>query len=126
MTPADFKVRFPQFKDETDERVQFFIDDAQPYFNVDLWGTFYAQGLCFYVAHQFFVSNMYAKAGDGKAATLETVGGVTSKKVGDLQKNYSDGMATAMMNDPYLLSPYGREYLRLRRLIGGALGASAV
>ena len=69
---------------------------------------------------------MYAKAGDGKAATLETVGGVTSKKVGDLQKNYSDGMATAMMNDPFLLSPYGREYLRLRRLIGGALGALAV
>ena len=118
MTPSEFKTRFPEFSTETDARVQLFITDADPMFDVARWDSLYSLGVANYVAHFLTVANAQAAAG-AAGKMLDTK---LSKKVGDLAVTNSEIALSARMKDPFMATPYGIEYRRLARIVGmGAL-----
>ena len=118
MTPTEFKTRFPEFTSETDARVQLFITDADPFFDVERWDTLYSVGVANYVAHKLAVANAQASAeANGSLADTNV-----NKKVGDLQIQKSEAALLKKMDDPFMATIYGQEYRRLQRLVGmGAL-----
>lgn len=120
MTPSEFKARFPEFASESDARVQLFITDADPMFDVARWDSFYSLGVANYCAHFLTVANAQAAAG-AAGRMLDTS---TQKKVGDLSVSKSEAALLAKLKDPFMATPYGIEYRRLARIVG--LGALAV
>jgi len=120
MTPAEFKTRFPEFASETDARVQLFITDADPVFDVERWDTFYPAGVAYYVAHKLAVANAQVTAGTAGLLFSDAV----NKKVGDLQVQRSEAALLRKMEDPMMSTTYGQEYRRLQKLVG--IGAHAV
>ncbi len=115
MTPADFKIRYPQFANVDDARVQFFIDDSVPYFDVPRWGAFFTRGVAAWVAH-VVVLDQFQSAQTGAAAALNV--GQSSKRVGDVAVSQDPGILNLQAKDPFMRTIYGQEYVRLRRIVG--------
>lgn len=121
MTPAEFKARFPAFASEADERVQDFIDDADPYFDVDRWGGFYSAGLGYFVAHKIVLANVAAGQGtSGKATATD----ILTKKVGEVEIQRDTGLLNLQAKDPFMRTLYGQEYKALALQVG--IGAVSV
>ena len=51
LTPADFKIRFPEFVLVDDARIQFWLDDAVFEVGEGAWGTMYEKGVMLLAAH---------------------------------------------------------------------------
>ncbi len=119
MTPSEFKTQFPEFAAETDERVQFFVDRAAPYFDVERWGDLYPDGVANYVAHELALAKAQtALGGSVQVMTNDTI----SKKVGDVQVTKDAGLLAKQADNPFYRTLYGQQYLYLRRQVGmGAL-----
>lgn len=121
MTPAEFKTRFPEFASETDQRVQLFIDDAEPLFDEERWGDLYQAGVAYFVAHELTMANLQtAQGGSAKATANDTL----SKKVGEVQTAKDASLLNKQADNPYLRTLYGQKYLAYRRIVG--MGAAAV
>lgn len=117
-TPADFKARFPQFAAESDDRIQMFMDEADPYFDVNRWAKFYVQGYLNCVAHKLVLANYQATQTNAAAMATD----VSMKKVDAVAVQRDPGLLNLSAKDPFNRTIYGQEYLRLRRMIGaGAL-----
>lgn len=120
LTPAAFKLLFPEFVATGDERIQLFIDKSDPYFDAARWGDFYADGQAYWVAHTLFLADNSGTPGAGMGLQDST----TSKKVGEVQVSKSAELVKAGMNDPYMRTGYGQKFSELRRMIGiGAVAA---
>lgn len=113
MTPATFKTRFPEFASETDPRIQFFIDDAAPFFDVERWDDLYEIGIAYFVAHELSLSNARIAAGGAAAADDET-----SVTAGDLSYTRSAMLVAAQSENEYLKTAYGQKYLKFSKRIG--------
>lgn len=118
VTPAAFKLRFPSFSSVTDARVQMFIDDADPAFNVCRWGDYYALGLANYVAHELTMS---AALEAGRGVTLDAT---LVKKVDVMSITFDAILKGKVVDNPFLATAYGQKYLYYRDLV--SLGALAV
>ncbi len=117
VTPATFKLRFPSFAGLTDARVQMFIDDADPAFNVCRWGGYYDLGLANYVAHELTMAA--ALEAGPKAALLDAT---IAKKVDVMSITFDAILKGKVVENPYLATVYGQKYLYYRDLISpGAL-----
>lgn len=121
MTPAEFKVRFPEFASETDQRVQLFIDDADPLFDQERWGDLYPAGVANLVAHELALANAQTAQG-GSVASINTDDLTT--KVGDVQVTKDTMLLNKQAENPYLRTFYGQKYLNYRKIVG--LGAVSV
>lgn len=115
MTPAEFKLDFPQFASESDERIQREIDNAAPFFDVERWAAFYTAGLGNYVAHKIALGNYLTAQTPASTLSID----VTVKKVGDVTVQRDPAIMSMAARDPFMRTIYGQEYLRLRRMIGG-------
>lgn len=115
LTPADFRLRFPEFATAADPVIALAIADAAPFFDVWRWGAFYNIGVANFVAHNIAMSNYLATRTAG-----QIVGGtmLAQKKVGDVQVANDPGMLALIAKDPFNATPYGQKYLSLRRKIG--------
>ncbi len=120
MTPTEFKTRFPEFTTVADARVQVFLDEAEPMFDVERWESFYTQGLGNLVAHELALATPSLKI----ATMSGAADGKTSKKVGAVAVTYAAELITAAAKNPYMRTSYGQKYSELRRLVG--IGAVAV
>lgn len=110
MTPADFKKRFPEFEQQSDERVQMFIDDADPFFDQVRWGDLYDLGISYLVAHEIALANANAAS----AMTDDVV----MKKVGDEQVQRDSNLMNKQSDNPYMRTTYGQKYLYYMRFVG--------
>lgn len=119
MTPAEFKIIYPQFAAESDARVQVFIDQSAPELDVTRWGDHYSRGLGLLTAHSLTTANRDSVTASSAVADL-----TTQKKVGDVSVSRSDAMLQAQADDPLMRTTYGQEFKRLRRMVG--VGAWAV
>jgi hypothetical protein len=115
MTPADFIVVYPEFAAVDPVRIQFFIDRADPHFDVDRWGDFYDEGLGCYVAHSLAVSaaqTAQTQANDPDADAIR-------RKAADSEIAFSEQVKVLQLKgSPFLRTNYGQQYLDLRRMIG--------
>jgi hypothetical protein len=115
VTPSEFKASFPdgEFSSLADNYVQTFLDKADPFFDVERWGDFYSEGVANFVAHKIVLSKARA------ANALQVNGGnVTEEHVGPVGQSMDSQLLNKQVDDPYLLTDYGQEYVRLRRLVG--------
>lgn len=111
MTPAEFKTRFPEFVAELDSRVQFFIDDAIPFFDVERWDDTYPIGIAYFVAHALTMAN--TRVANGAAVDDET-----SVTAGELSVTRSAQLIMAQAETEYLKTIYGQTYWLLAKRVG--------
>ena len=119
ITPADLKIRYPEFADIDDPRIQFFIDDAILELDVNRWGDYYDKGLAALTAH-FLINALKTQTVLG-AATI--VGNVSSRSVGSVSTSFNAPVADGSNTAYYQTSKYGQEYLRLLNIIGSGMVA---
>jgi hypothetical protein len=132
MTPVEFKTRFPEFTSELDARIQLFIDDSVPAFDVCRWGEWYSIGVANYVAHNLAIANSIAlgdaSSGFAGGSAIANSQSWTTKKVGDVSVTRGEasgaGDGKSQKDSPFFKTIYGQEYLRLLRMVG--IGAVAV
>jgi hypothetical protein len=115
VTPSEFKLQYPdgEFGALDDGYIQKFLDKADPFFDVERWGNLYSEGLSNFVAHRIVMS----KATAANALQADS-GNVTEKHVGPVGQSTDSAILSRQVDDPYLLTGYGREYVRLRRMVG--------
>lgn len=113
MTPAEFKIRFPEFTTLTDLKVQAAIDEAVLEVSAEKWSTWYNRGLGYLAAHILKLRTTI-EGGDGG---LDGLSPVASKTVGDVSVSFAAGAFLATDADGFNATPYGREFFRLRKLI---------
>lgn len=125
VTPAQFKVRYPEFAAVSDPAVQQALDDADEEINVPVWGTRAAKGECALAAHLLVA---HGALNDPNATGIQGAGPVQNMKVGDVSVSF-DVNATARAVDQQGLdmslatTKYGLEYNRLLKSLaaGGAV-----
>lgn len=115
MTPSEFKASFPdgEFNSLDTVYIQKFLDKADPFFDVERWGDFYSEGLANFVAHKIVLSKARA------ANALQADGGnVTEEHVGAVGQSMDSQLLNKQADETCLLTGYGREYVRIRRMVG--------
>lgn len=118
MTPAEFKAEYPEFASVSDAVVQLAIDRSVPHFDLDRWGTRYAEGVGFWVAHRLAMANVGATFGAGS-------GSAETKRVGSVSVTRSTTFGGINSSgSSYQLTNYGKAYLSLAVKVG--VGALAV
>lgn len=113
--PTYVKALFPEFSAVSDVRMQALIDIANLSVNQKVWGSSYAPGIAYLVAHLLKRSGTATGVSGGSSQA----GTVSSEKVGELQRSYAAPNLSGSSGEDALLSTtsYGIEYLRLRRQI---------
>ncbi|MEX3859642.1 DUF4054 domain-containing protein [Paraburkholderia sp. BR10923] len=134
VTVEDFRARFPEFAENSDEQVQAALDDALPWNGFSPWGKKYVQGVTTLAAHLLALSNMRAQsatdAGGGMATgifryTLSRRAGALAVTYGAVGAGSSSGGAGDV---PYFLglTTYGIQWWSMARIVGmGALVLNA-
>lgn len=115
VTPAEFKIRFPEFGSVLDARVQLFLDDAELELDTSRWGDRYDKGQALLAAHYLTLS---LKAASGASSSSGTV---ASKSIGDVSVSYAVASSVSKTEDFYSSTIYGLEYLVLARLVGAGM-----
>lgn len=117
MGPSDFKAAFfPVFDTTNDSVVQAAITASTPYFDVSRWGDLLPDGQGNFVAHRIVINNPAAFPGQSAGVVGDVT--VTDKMVGSVRVGRAAGLRAKQMDDPYMLTSYGREYRRLANLVG--------
>ena len=112
VTPATFKIRFPEYSSEADARIQLFIDDSVIVLNEVYWGDKYDLGISYYTAH------LLALAIESAAGNAGFAGPVASKSVDGTSISFSSTGAADQADEFLSSTVYGQRYLALRKTIG--------
>ena len=112
ITAAEFKIRFPEFVSETDERIELFIADSELILNESYWGIKYDIGLCYLTAHYLVLAKK------SEAGSITAKGAVTSRTVDGSSVSYNQVMPTDVNESYYAYTTYGQRYLALRKTLG--------
>ena len=122
-TAAEFKIRYPEFVDVLDVRVEFFIDEAALEVSAPRWATWFTKGVSALAAHLLKIS-LTINDEDNEDGSIDELAPVVSRAVGDVSITRGPYLSTDAGSDYWNLTPYGREYVRLRKLVG--IGGVAV
>ena len=115
VTPALFKVRFPEFIDIDNGRIQIFIDDAILMLYEPYWGIKYELGIYYLSAH--YLSSAVSSENSFVGAAGSS-GLIASKSVDGSSVSFTN-MTPTNQSDAYLLSTaYGQKYIALRNSLG--------
>lgn len=109
MTAAQLKSTLPALRAIPDADVLAQVALAEPWFDVDRWGAFYAEGLANWVANELVLNDIPLSADDG----LEV-----SKSVGDTSYSLHSGLVERQAGDRAMRTRYGQRYRQLADLIG--------
>lgn len=121
--PARFRLALPEFSAVTDDRLNYLIEKADPYFDVCRWGDFLEDGVIYWIAHRLFMDQVREKQAKNPLAFANSFA-VTNKSVGDVSVGRDAGLLAKAYDSEYNLSPYGQLFLNLRKKVG--IGALAV
>lgn len=114
----------PPLSDATDEELSTFVDFALQRVHPNTWGHLHGQGVVYLAAH--LATRAAAQLADNadKAEAIREGGEVQGVKTKDLSVTYGQTSVSAsaqvsMAHMAYTSTPYGREYVALKALIGG-------
>lgn len=126
MTPAEFKVLYPEFASESDTRIQLCLDEAATMMDRCRWSQWYEKGLGLYTAHQIAIANYNAAtaSGAGGVSAVANANDWTTKRVGDVSVTKDSAVAGKLVDNPWLKTTYGQEWVYYQKLAG--IGAVAV
>jgi len=107
VTPADIKIRFPEFVAIDDARIQLFIDDAIVTVNTKCPNS---DLMIAYLTAHLLTLGTQTEAGD-----TTPIQNIASESVGDVSRSFG-GTASSSSNDNfYTGTAYGMRYLDLRK-----------
>lgn len=115
-TIATFRLRFPEFSDDTefpDARVQLFLDDAQVIIGSEenRWCGKYDLAHAYYAAHLLSVGTN-SELGD----SASKVGAIQSKSAGGVSVTRTSAIKNKSDEEDWLLSTtYGQQFMIIRR-----------
>ena len=113
MSVASFQLRFPEFCEEEDSRVQMFLDDAALFIGDETYwnshGDFYEPALLYYAAHLLAVG-LHTESGD-----VGSLAPVKKQEVDDVIIEQAVSAVSPTTDDLYSTS-YGKRYVNYRRL----------
>lgn len=111
--PTTFKARFEEFSSVPDAKVTAALDEALLEVSADKWSSWYDRGVGYLAAHILKI-RVTIEGGDGN---LDTLSPVVTRAVGDVSVSLGAYLANNADAEILNVSPYGREYFRLRKLI---------
>lgn len=104
-----------QTADLTDDEVEVFIALAADRLSAEVWGArLYPQGVAYLAAHLLTITARGAAGGGSGAA-----GPVRQEMAGRVMVSYSDSAASSGAGSDLGATPYGQEFLALRRKLAG-------
>lgn len=106
ITPADIKLRFPEFDSVIDGRIQLFIDDATATVNPNCSNADLM--IAYLTAHLLFISD---KTDSGSGGNISPV---ISESVGDVSRSFGVSANNSNSDAYYNSTSYGQRYLDLR------------
>lgn len=110
-TVANFNVRFPEFCDVDDDRIQLFLDDAALLMaDSPKWLDFYD------VAHQYFSAHLLAVASSSASGDVGAMAPISKQEVDDVLIEQAVSEVHPNM-DELLTTVYGKRYWQYRRMI---------
>lgn len=116
-TTTDFKLRFPQFGEISDARVNMALSEASLFVSTAWAEPDYAPGILFLAAHDLSLEPP-PTATPTPGATTETAGALSDVSVGDVRVKFGSGSgataSTANAGKRLEATVYGRKYLELR------------
>ena len=125
MTPIlkIFRMAAGEFANVDDELVGEWIELTRPLVSKKRFRHLWTQALAFLTAHRMKMSGVGIAPGDDPMADINNIGVGTFMRIG----NYSEGEVSVGFNGnitqftdsdaEYALTPYGVQFLRLRRMI---------
>ena len=117
---ATFRVVNPQFADLIlfpPEAVSYWLARAAARLDPFRWAELLPEGTVLFVAHNLALGRMAAAGGAGGGAGGGG-GVVSSKSVGGVSVAYNTEIGSIEGGGAYNLTPYGRQFLALARLVG--------
>jgi hypothetical protein len=121
-TPAEFKIRFPEFASVDDAIIQPQLDRAEKILIESVWGDCYYEDGVYLLAAHFLAVQQARQQGGTTGGTV--FGPVLSKSVGDVSVTFGRRTATSTSEEFYGSTPYGQEYWAMLQHVGR--GAVAV
>ena len=110
---ADFRANFPEMDAlYTDAQVNNWLTLATPFFDQCRWDDLLFMGMQYWVAHMLQMSTANA-ANVGKPFDDAVM-----KKVGDIAKSRDPKLLQLQMENTYMRTPYGQQYVMYRQLVG--------
>ncbi|MEL7494813.1 MAG: DUF4054 domain-containing protein [Cyanobacteria bacterium J06554_11] len=113
VTATSFKVVYPEFSTESDERVDIFLGKSALLVNQTKWGSLYDEGIETLTAHKLARANEAAGSSNGKG-----VGQLVSKNINDhislsYARESSESSSNSTSQSEYSTTIYGKQYLAL-------------
>jgi hypothetical protein len=118
---CEFKKVFPEFADDNQyppAQIEYWGRIAELRLNADRWGNLLTHGKYLFVAHNIALSAQAVAAANQGSSVLQSTGLIAGKSVGDVSINYDTGASNEEGGGNYNLTRYGRELLRLARIVG--------
>ena len=118
---CEFKKVFPEFADDNQyspAQIEYWGSIAELRLNADRWGNLLTHGKYLFVAHNIALSAQAVAAANQGSSVLQSTGLISGKSVGDVSINYDTGASNEEGGGNYNLTRYGRELLRLARIVG--------
>ena len=118
---CEFKKVFPEFVDDNQyppAQIEYWGSIAELRLNADRWGNLLTHRKYLFVAHNIALSAQAVAAANQGSSVLQSTGLIAGKSVGDVSINYDTGAANEEGGGNYNLTRYGRELLRLARIVG--------
>ncbi len=118
---CEFKKVFPEFVDDNKyppAQIEYWGSIAELRLNADRWGNLLTHGKYLFVAHNIALSAQAVAAANQGSSVLQSTGLIAGKSVGDVSISYDTGAANEEGGGNYNLTRYGRELLRLARIVG--------
>jgi Protein of unknown function (DUF4054) len=104
-TVDEFRERFPEFDETSDELIEFALADAGDGISDTIWmEKDYANGVMFLAAH-------FLTAGTTQSEVITSGESIRSESIGRISTTYGD----AAKSSDYASTEYGNRYLRLLR-----------
>jgi hypothetical protein len=120
-TPADLKMRYPAFGNVADDRIQYWLTDADR-FVTDAWGTDADPARLAYAAHKLVLSKAPGISDDSDLAVLGIPTGVTKFKSASMDVQISEAAANRSLASGWDATTYGEEFaVMLARNTGGPM-----
>ena len=118
---ATFRLRYPELASASDERVQYWLDDAPAAFDPERLGRNGANAAMLYAAHM-----LAGEASTSGAGESEIPAGVTSMRSGSLSLSFDANYVRAQAQGGYASTRYGAQLVSLlRSYLGGVRVTSA-
>lgn len=119
--PADLKMRYPAFQNVADDRIQYWLTDADRFVN-DGWCHDADPARLAYAAHKLVLSKAPGIADDSDLAALGIPTGVTKFKSASMDVQISEAASNRSLSSGWDATTYGEEFaVMLRRNTGGPM-----